>query len=519
MCDFSRDSRWLYISGGGTLRAWDIATDKEVPSFTHVGSGGGSLVVSPDGGKLACTVGGDRIMTRDARTGLALHTLEKSGNQMAFSPDGKRLATFRPELIGDTLSPRYFKTTTCSIWDVDTGELLNVLAGIGFNVVYHPDGRLLATAAPSHEPRGKNPEEESGVIRILDTEAAPAPFEFPPEFSCPIAFSPAGGYLALCEHTNQTIMAAICDIQTGSKVMSTGPIVREREQVRIYVNAKGDQVERPTGSSRMVDANREVSDMVFSPDGRVLASASSADLDLKECEVKLWDAQKGRELLAIRRPRHSYVGCLSFKPDGRQLAFRILPPGSRPLEGYSTEVCDTSTGKSVFHLLEGGSPVFSADRRFLATYSQLWDPRTGRPIATLRDRFGFGRVTRVLFDPAGRRLAVITDDDHGTIRLFNVSSGELLQTFSDDSARIESFCFTPDGERLVCSTGEGPVRLWDTRTGRCILTLPLSLTEKTSGGVRPLHTFTPVAVSSDGGCIATGGDRVRLWRATPATTK
>ena len=41
-CDFSRDSRWLYISGGSELHAWDLATGKEVPTFTDASSGGGS---------------------------------------------------------------------------------------------------------------------------------------------------------------------------------------------------------------------------------------------------------------------------------------------------------------------------------------------------------------------------------------------------------------------------------------------------------------------------------------------
>ena len=541
MCDFSGDSRWLYISGNGELRAWDLATGKEVPSFTHVGSGGGNLVVSPDGGKLACTLSSDRILIRDARTGLMLHTLQKSGNQMAFSPDSKRLATYRPELTGNSLSYRYFKMTTCSIWDVDTGELVNVLAGTGFNVMYHPDGKRLATAAPSHKPQGKNQEAEEGVVRILDTEAPPALFEFSPEFPYPIALSPMGGYLALCEHTKETVMAAICDVQTGRKVISIGPIVRGGEQVRVYD-------EDPNGTSAMKNVERYICDIALSPNGRVLASASALEpgaqslvntLRLRQaatdntnvagCEVKLWDTQTGRELVTIRRPYDRPVGNLSFSPDGHQLVV-----SSEYESGEHTEVCDAATGQSIFSKLRGGSPVYSPDGRFLATFGpgsgfrtnflHLWDPRTFRFVRTLRNCVDYGGPSEAItlaFDPPGRRLAVTSGNPDGTIKLFEVASGRQLQVLRGDLARVESICFTPDGERLVSSTPEGPVRLWDTRTGRCLLTLQSSLA--LPGGNSPNIPWgaahTRVAVSADGSCIATAGDRVRLWRATPAKTK
>ena len=98
-----------------------------------------------------------------------------------------------------------------------TGELLNVLDGAGINLELYRDGKRLATATPGYLSQGQSQEQANGVVRILSVEGPSAPFEFPLAFSYPIAFSPAGGNLAVCEQTNDTAMIAVFEAQTGRK--------------------------------------------------------------------------------------------------------------------------------------------------------------------------------------------------------------------------------------------------------------------------------------------------------------
>src|SRR5262245_50526883 len=60
--------------------------------------------------------------------------------------------------------------------------------------------------------------------------------------------------------------------------------------------------------------------VAFSPDGRLLASASNGhDLADTAGEIKLWDLKTGREVLSLRSHRYG-VWKVAFSPDGKRLA-------------------------------------------------------------------------------------------------------------------------------------------------------------------------------------------------------
>lgn len=155
-----------------TLRILDVSTGRQLQALPNAPSGlmgmitanaapiGSTLGFSPDGRIVASATGiNSPITLRDVSTGQELRSL-KSGlstlvYSMAWSSDGKRLASahsgfkqgFNPANNGDTFS---FDDMTFSIkiWDTQTGQELNALAGhhnIVHGLAFSRDGRMLAS--------------------------------------------------------------------------------------------------------------------------------------------------------------------------------------------------------------------------------------------------------------------------------------------------------------------------------------------------------------------------------------
>ena len=126
-----------------------------------------------------------------------------------------------------------------------------------------------------------------------------------------------------------------------------------------------------------------ISGVAFSPDGRLLATASH------DKTARLWDPATGDHLRTLTGHTGSVWG-VAFSPDGRLLA------------------------------TAGGDGT-----------ARLWDPATGEHLRTLtgHDRSVWG----VAFSPDGRLLATASHD--GTVRLWDPATGERLRTLTGHDQR------------------------------------------------------------------------------------
>ena len=109
-------------------------------------------------------------------------------------------------------------------------------------------------------------------------------------------------------------------------------------------------------------------------------------------------------------------------------------------------------------------------------------------------------VFSVAFSPDGH--FVLTGLSDGTARLWETHSGKPLVTYEGHSGYVNSVAFSPDGRFVLTASYDGIGRLWETHSGKLLVTY-----EGHSGGVRS------VAFSPDGRYVLTGSyDRpARLW--------
>lgn len=129
---------------------------------------------------------------------------------------------------------------------------------------------------------------------------------------------------------------------------------------------------------------------------------------------------------------------------------------------------------------------------------KLWQLDTGQCLQTLRGHRAW--VWSVAWNPDGNVLASGSCDD--TIKLWCVATGTCLQTLQGHSNMVTAVDWNRDQYRLASGSVDSTVKIWDTQTGTCLNTLQ-----------GHTNIVFAVAWSPDGKILASGGNdqTVKLW--------
>ncbi|MDP1677282.1 MAG: WD40 repeat domain-containing protein [Bacteroidota bacterium] len=215
--------------------------------------------------------------------------------------------------------------------------------------------------------------------------------------------------------------------------------------------------------------NGTVWSLDFSPDGKKIASCG------EDATIKLWDVQSGR-LIKTMSGHTRNVWDVKFSPDGTTIASGSFD--------NTVKIWNVVDGKQTHDLRDHSEAIvalaFSPNGKILASTSddktiKLWN--TGN--WSLMNTFEVSRhVQAADFSPDGKRLITGGRDqttfgeflqnffgDSETNKgvsmwLWDVSTGKLLQTFSEHTNDVNDVAFSPDGKWIASGSSDRTVKLW-----------------------------------------------------------
>lgn len=375
---FSPDGKLIGIGNGQTLRFFNVATGKDQSA-----AGGGhrgavlAVLLTPDGKTMISRGADNHIRRWDAITGKELSSFvePKGTTAAALSPDGKLAA-----LANTDGNIRLVSTADGNEVHKVKGHANGQTASLAFS----PDSKVLAS-------RGSF----DGVIRLYDAvkggelKQIMLPGANPnmagggfvrPGYGVTgqaVVFSPDGQTIAANVNAGANTMVRPVNPPAAPGVASA---------LHMWDVATGKEIRKIT-----LPANRNVANLAFSPDGRLLASENS------DQTLSLWEIASGRErallgmpIAIAGQPNQPFVAVggfggmvaggsnttatLAFSPDGTLLAARAVDK--------SVRVWQISHGKEIGTLKghEGAvnAVAFAADGKSLASASAdttllVWD--------------------------------------------------------------------------------------------------------------------------------------------------
>lgn len=421
---FSPDGTTL-ITGSHdlTVRLWATASGARLGLLRGHTSPVRHLAIAPNGQWLA-TGGVDNFVylwdlpTQKVQYMLVDHAAPVE--RLTFSPDNQTLAA-------------HDANETISVWAVASGQRLNSyrlhLAAIQ-ELAFSPDGRRLISGCVdatvywwdvSQPPHAQEPTHAQVTVRLVGQRYRARIVAFSPDDAL-IASADFAGSLRLWYRPHRT---------TGS-----------------------------WSSRELWDTRTSISQIVFSPDGQLLAISSNDGL-------RLWSLARGRQLPLPQAAKVAARIC-AFSPDGRWLASGH--------QGYT--ICLWSltepTGIVLRHTLDQhtnliSALLFSPDSRtlFSAGYDDTlrrWEVASGALQASWSTQ---GTVyTALAIQPDGRRIASGSSDH--VIRFLDSESGDISSIWHGHTHTIETLRFSTDGQLLASASQDETIRLWDVPSGACL---------------------------------------------------
>lgn len=494
---FSADARKMLTSSeDGTVKLWNTIDGREMRTLIGYPdtykNNTITAAISPDGKKAisssrTSTVYEEVVILWDLNTGEKIHIFNNLGyysDKMAFSRDSRRILI----TVGQS----------AKLFDAETFQLIRTFSGhtdIIYCCEFSPDGLKLLTGSG----------DKNAILWNVSTGGIIHTFKGHTSYISSVAFF-ADGRRILTGSGDYS--AKIWDANTGKEVKTF-----KGHTYSVYSTAPSpDGLTIATGSGdktvRRWDVNtgKEIgcwedcsSSIAISPDGKYVLTG-------KNNEAILWNIETEQKQKTFRGHSGS-VYAVAFSPDGSL----ILTGGGSSVDKL-VKLWDANTGKLIRTLTGHTGGISSVDFCPTGTLAlsssfdktaKIWDYESGQELITLQHS---SSVYCAVFSPSGNQVLT---GSYGTAKLWDVKTGEVIQTYAGHESYVYSVAFSPDNTKVLTGTsdvvsgyppsGIGIARLWDTNSGSMIKMYYLGT-----------DTIYSVAYSPNGKQILVSG-----WRGQP----
>ncbi len=193
----------------------------------------------------------------------------------------------------------------------------------------------------------------------------------------------------------------------------------------------------------------------YSDDGKYIATASA------DHTARIWEPSG--QLIKVLEGHGDSVLDAAFSPDGARVVTASMD--------RTAAVWDVATWKKLLTLSHGtgvGSATFSPDGFRILTNERggrlikLWDAINGGELYAFEANFPFGKkLKRQMFSPDGRRIVVPGPGE--VARIWDTQTGKVVLTLRAGKGSVQTALYSLDGKRIV-TTGDVGI-IWDAESG------------------------------------------------------
>jgi WD40 repeat protein/transcriptional regulator with XRE-family HTH domain len=355
-------------------------------------------------------------------------------------------------------------------------------------IALSPDGRLLAGGSAN------------GEINVWEVASGALMWSSGPGMSLghstQLVFSPDGRILATASNTGLrlwnagegTLLATLPQSQpvasiawkSDRAVLASGDTVGRIRYWAIHRDAPADLLMTVQAHDKVVTG------VAFSPLGDSLVSGSW------DGTVKVWNATNGNLQETLAR-HQDWVERVAWSGDGRVIAYSVRNEASWLWDVEEHRHRAALRGHTTF--VRG--LLFTPDNRHLVSASEdgtmrVWEVATGTCIHIM---YGYAaRVHDMSWSPDGSHLVSVESTPDLTV--YPLNNALPIITLRGHTDLPYGVRWSPDGLFIASNSVGNAIRLWDGKTGKTLesLTYPDD----------PGNSFSGLAWSHDGGCLATG---------------
>jgi WD40 repeat protein len=307
-------------------------------------------------------------------------------------------------------------------------KLVSVLSGHNseiWSVEFSPDGNWLASGSVDSTIKVWNKENGTLVFNLKQ-----------PSGVTNLSYSPDGNYLATAAYDSKVRLwklpeGRLVNEFSGHKgtvwSVSFSPDGKTLASCGEDATIKLWDIESSQLTGTLKGHTRNIWDVKFSPDGSKIASGSY------DKTVKIWNAKNGQLIQTLAAHSEAIVS-LAFSHNGQTLA---STSDDRSIKLWST--VDWHLIKNLVVPEHIQAVDFSPDDKMLVTGG--------------RDKPVVGEFLQNFFGDSKYNKGV-------SMRLWDVQTGKLLQTFSQHANDVNDVSFSPDGKWIASGSSDKTIELW-----------------------------------------------------------